>query len=312
MLTAARKAQARFAPEPLRPWPGSLSRQYADLDCGRVGYLRHGEGPPLLLVHGIPTSARLWEGLLDHLGQRFDCIAPDLLGLGASVPGHGADLASPGQADMLAQLLDHLGIDICAAVFHDQGGAHGQQMIMRHGHRLAATVFTDCVALDNWPVPLIDGMARVEPALPLLAKLRLLQWGTRLLAWPQTVHRRPTIPDPLLTEWLAPLDVGGERLTRWIAYLGAQSNRWTLEAESALEVWRKPTLILWGGADKFLPPSWAGVLADLIPGTRATEIIPFAGHFWQTEAAATGARTIRRFLEDITEPQASRPTGASP
>jgi len=299
MLTAARKPEKRFSPEPLRPWPGSLSRQYADLDTGRVGYLRHGEGPPLLLVHGIPTSARLWEGLLDHLGQRFDCIAPDLLGLGASVPSRDADLASPGQADMLVQLLDHLGIDVCAGVFHDQGGAHGQQMIVRHGHRLTATVFTNCVALDNWPVPLVDAMDRFKPAIPPLAKVRMLQWGLRLFALPRTVQRRATVPDPLLTEWLAPLDVGGERLQRWIDYLAAQSNRWSMEAESALGAWRKPTLILWGGSDRFLPPSWAGVLADLIPGTRATQIIPYAGHFWQTEAAATGARAIRRFLEGL-------------
>ena len=56
---------------------GTLPRRTAQLACGNVTYLRHGEGPPLLLVHGIPTSARLWEPLLGDLGEHFDCIVPN-------------------------------------------------------------------------------------------------------------------------------------------------------------------------------------------------------------------------------------------
>src|SRR5437879_5809406 len=82
---------------------GTLPRQRVQLDCGEVAYLRHGSGPSLLLVHGIPTSARLWEPLLGTLGEHFDCIAPDLLGMGRSRPAASADLSSPGQAEMLVQ-----------------------------------------------------------------------------------------------------------------------------------------------------------------------------------------------------------------
>ncbi|MDE2149114.1 MAG: alpha/beta fold hydrolase [Gammaproteobacteria bacterium] len=229
MLTAANRPLRRYPPEPFSLEIGALERRALDLDCGRVTYLRHGAGPPLLLVHGIPaptqcpsdarwvregpegsrrkarvgargslphppfrtpcrelTSAHLWEPLLGDLGRHYDCIAPDLLGLGRSTPAAGADLASPGQADMLAAFLDALGIDRTFAVFHDQGGAHGQQMLKRQGQRLRAVVFTDCVCYDNWPVPIVAAMMRMPSAVRALAAVRLLQHGMCWAIWPQT------------------------------------------------------------------------------------------------------------------------------
>ncbi|MPY97694.1 MAG: alpha/beta fold hydrolase [Actinophytocola sp.] len=151
MFTATR------VPQPPQERPtmpvGTLPRQQASLSCGTVSYLRHGAGPPLLLVHGIPTSARLWEPLLGTLGRHFDCIVPDLLGMGRSRPAPHADLSSPGQAAMFAELLDALGIDETLLVLHDQGGSHGQQFMVRSPERIRAVAFRRAQDADAEGLP---------------------------------------------------------------------------------------------------------------------------------------------------------------
>lgn len=299
MLTAPRKPLKQFQPETPTLALGSLTRNYAELDCGSVAYLRHGPAgaPPLLLVHGVPTSARLWEPLLGTLGQHYDCIVPDLLGLGRSMPRADTPLASPGQADMLAALLDTLGIERAHGVFHDQGGAHGGQMIKRHPDYLDAVLFTNCVCYDNWPVPIIDAMMRLGPLIKPLAKTHLVQTATAVIGWPQTTLRTP-IPKALRTDWDHALNTGGAALDHWIAYLTAQTPDWTHDAVPALRAWDKPAHVLWAAHDRFLPPSWAVPLArDLIGPEARPELLPFAGHFWQTEVPASGADAIHRFFD---------------
>jgi pimeloyl-ACP methyl ester carboxylesterase len=293
VLTARRS----HAPAPEAPTPafGTLQRLTAQLRCGEVSYLRHGSGPPLLLVHGIPTSARLWEGMLGALGEHFDCIAPDLLGLGHSAPAPGADLASPGQADMLAELLDALGIDTVALVCHDQGGSHGLQLLVRHGARVERVVFMDVVCFDNWLVPavaLLVGITRAPRLLGALGRSRALETSMRL-TWPlpQTTHRAP-LPAALIDDWFRALRTGGEPLRAWAEYVAVQSNRWTLEAVPALEAWDKPAAVVWAAEDRFLPVSWATRLAETLPTAGPPVLLPFAGHFFQTEIPQTAARVL--------------------
>lgn len=277
----------------------SLERQNCRVDAGDIAYLRYGEGPPLLLVHGIPTSCRLWEPLLGVLGNHFDCIVPDLLGLGHSAPADDdVDVSSPGQADMLAQLLDALDIDHCGAVFHDQGGAHGMQMLKRHGQRINAVLFTNCVCYDNWPVPLIDFSATLGRLglVPVMSKLRLMQTTLRTF-FPMTLGRRAPFPRALLDDWFRALNTGGQPLRDWTRYVTNQSNKHSLDAVDTLRAWDKPAQVLWAADDRFLPVSWGIRLARDLCGEDAQPLLmPFAGHFWQAEVADTGARAIADFF----------------
>lgn len=278
---------------------GTLERLHAALSCGQISYLRHGAGPPLLLVHGIPTSARLWEPLLGALGEHYDCIAVDLNGMGRSRPAAGADLASPGQADMLAELLDHLGIATTRLVLHDQGGAHGQQLLVRHGERIEAVAFCDVVCFENWEVPAVAALSLVA-ARPRLARVlgrtRALKAPMRA-AWPlpQTV-RRGRIATALVDDWFHALDTG-EGLDAWCAYVHAQDPCWTIEAVPTLRSWDKPACVLWATDDRFLPVRWGARLAATLPTAEdRPTLLPEAGHFWQAEIPQTGARELLAFF----------------
>lgn len=281
---------------------GTLPRQTAALDCGTITYLRHGAGPPLLLVHGIPTSARLWEPLLGTLGEHYDCIAVDLNAMGRSRPAPGADLSSPGQADMFAAVLDHLGIAETLLVLHDQGGAHGQQFMVRHPDRIRAVAFCDVVCFDNWIVPAIALMMAVAKAPAVaraLGRAQVLQAPMRAV-WPlpQTV-RRGRIDRALVDDWFHALDTG-EGLDDWCAYVRAQDPRWTIEAVPTLAAWAKPARVLWATDDRFLPVRWASKLATTLPTAPDTPtLLPDAGHFWQAEIPQTGARELLAFLDSV-------------
>lgn len=296
----------RPAPEEPSLAAGTLERQFADLECGRVAYLRHGSGPPLLLVHGIPTSARLWEPLLGDLGRRFDCIVPDLLGLGRSRPRAGAeeaDLASPGQAAMLGQLLDALGVGDVLTAWHDQGGAHGMQFLARSGDRVRAAAFANVVCYDNWLVPAIAAFraaCQVPALLRVLASTGLAeQAGVRLWPFPQTTVRG-RLPQALVDDWHFALRAGGDDLEAWRRYVLAQSPRYTQEAVPTLRGFSKPALVMWAAHDKFLPTSWGVRLAEDLAGAPDQPILlPFAGHFFHADVPRTAARVLGEFLAGV-------------
>lgn len=296
-------AYERPAPEPPSMAIGTLPRQTAALACGDVTYLRHGSGPPLLLVHGIPTSARLWEPLLGDLGERFDCIAVDLLGLGGSRARGGADVSSPGQATMFAQLLDHLGIVTCFAAFHDQGGAHAMRFLEAHSGRVDAFAVANIVCYDNWIVPAIDVMmaaSRFPRTLHALARTGIADLTfLKLWPFPQTTVRGP-IPEALSDDWMAAMRAGGADLDAFAAYVLAQSPSHTRDTVGVLQAWTKPALVAWAAHDRFLSPSWAARLAADIPGAPDQPVLwPFAGHFWQAEIPRTAAKTLGDFFASI-------------
>jgi pimeloyl-ACP methyl ester carboxylesterase len=292
----------RPAPETPSMAVGTLERQRVALECGDVAYLRHGSGPPLLLVHGIPTSARLWEPLLGDLGERFDCIAVDLLDMGGSRAHPGVDVASPGQAAMFEQLLDALGIDETLLALHDQGGAHGLRYLDRYGDRVKAVAIANIVCYDNWLVPAIWTLrqACAQPAvLHRMAKLGAVD-AAFLKVWPfpQTAIRGP-LPKAMTDDWFAPMHAGGADLDAFCNYVRAQSPEHTADTERIARAWTKPALVAWAGHDYFLMPSWGARLArDLAGAPDQPVILPFAGHYLHADVPQTAARVLGDFFAE--------------
>jgi pimeloyl-ACP methyl ester carboxylesterase len=108
-------------------------------DCGPIEYATHGEGHPVLVVHGI--FGGFDQGLViarGNVGRGFHSIAPSRFGyLRTPLP----DDASPaGQADAFACLLDALGIERAAIIGTSAGGTSAIQFALRHPDRCSALV----------------------------------------------------------------------------------------------------------------------------------------------------------------------------
>lgn len=285
---------------------------------GRIAYRETGapDRPAALFVHGIPTSSFLWRHVMRSLAGDFHCLAPDLMGLGRTeVDPARTDFSMPAQAESLVEFLDALGVPRAHVVAHDQGGAAGQILAARHSHKVDRLVLTDCVAYDNWPVPVIRRLmrlARVPGLTDIFGRTGLaefLEARTPLSAFRRGFRDPARLAPSSVAEYLRPLRGAREERERFRGFLLAGHPRHTMAVAPALRDLACPTLVLWAADDAYLSPEWARRLWRDIRGAEIA-ILPGAGHFWPEEAPAPFAERIRDFLAAPLEPRDA--TAASP
>lgn len=267
------------------PVAGSLARHR----LGALSYLEGGYGTPLLLLHGLSSSAASWERVAAVLTHHFRIIAPDLLGFGES------DLPSGGfymeeQALQIGGLLDALGVSSMFVAGHDFGGpvamtlASARPNIRVHGVVLSNTnMFTD----TSVPVPL--RAARI-PVLGwmvyrLLAGSRLGLWLTYRVA----VARKAALP---WEEFARGVDARNLATTEAIFRRSlADLPRNYRAVENQLRCTATPALVLWGDRDPFFPPAVGQRTAAALP--RGTYLaLKGVGHFGPQEDPVAYASAI--------------------
>jgi 2-hydroxymuconate-semialdehyde hydrolase len=271
--------------------PLARSKRKIRTFVGDVAYLRQGQGPPLVLLHGIPSSSYLWRDVISPLSATFDVLAPDLLGYGDSDKRLDADLSIAAQARYMVAFMESLGVHQAAVVGHDIGGGVAQLMAVDEPQRVARLILIDSVVDNNWPVADIARLK--EPAWDQIMVNIDLRKGLRkgLEAGMVTEGR---VTDELVEEWTRPFqDLGGRR-----AYLRAAralNNRDLMSRSKHIEEIETPTLILWGANDAFLEPRWAETLKHKLRDTTV-EIIDPGGHFLPLDRPDAVVEAIIRFL----------------
>ena len=123
-----------------------------------MAYLEVGEGDPIVLLHGNPTSSYLWRNVLPHLQSLGRCIAPDLIGMGDSDklpnsgPGSYRFVEHRRYLDALLETLDvHERITF---VIHDWGSALGFDWANRHREAVKGIAYMEAIVQpqgwDHW------------------------------------------------------------------------------------------------------------------------------------------------------------------
>jgi uncharacterized protein (TIGR00369 family) len=276
---------------PIPPAPLAQGKQYVRLFSGNIGYLRRGQGLPIVLLHGIPSSSFLWRDVIDPLSSHFDVIAPDLLGYGDSEKRVDANLSVAAQARYVVAFLEALQVREAAFVGHDVGGGIAQLIATDEPARVARLILIDSIADNNWPIPDIARLK--EPAWDqIMTTLDLREGFRKGLEAGMTTPGRVT--DELVAEWSRPFqDLDGRR-----AYLRAAralNNRDLVSRRRHIEEITAPTLILWGAQDRFLEPRWAEYLHERIPHA-AVQIIDPGGHFLPLDRPDAVVDALLQFL----------------
>jgi haloalkane dehalogenase len=123
-----------------------------------MAYVEVGEGDPIVLLHGNPTSSYLWRNVLPHLQSLGRCIAPDLIGMGDSdkLPNSGPDsyrfVEHRRYLDALLEALDvHERVIL---VIHDWGSALGFDWANRHRKAVKGIAYMEAIVgpqcWDHW------------------------------------------------------------------------------------------------------------------------------------------------------------------
>lgn len=117
-----------------------------------VFYQRDGAGPVLVCLHGFPTSSWDFSFIWSGLTKKFNCIAPDLIGLGrSSKPQQTMTVAL--QADMVENLLHELNIGEAHLFVHDLGDTVAQELLARQTEGESKISWLSCVFLNGGLFP---------------------------------------------------------------------------------------------------------------------------------------------------------------
>ena len=108
-----------------------------------IAYRAAGEGPPLVLLHGIGSGSASWEAQFDGLSPRYRVIAWDTPGYGGSDPLPGERPSSAAYGDAVADLLDGLGLEKVHLLGHSLGGLIAAAFSARHPERLSSVALSD-------------------------------------------------------------------------------------------------------------------------------------------------------------------------
>lgn len=270
-----------------------------DVPAGTIEYAETGEGPPVVLLHGLLMDHTVWDRVLPLLPSGFRYIRP-VLPLGAHrIPMRAdADLTLPGMVDLVADLLDALELTDATVVHTDWGGALFLTARSRDA-RVARQVVLPCEAFDNFPPGLpgamVERAARVPGGLRLAARLLRVPWLRRQSPLFGQMARDP-LPDDLVRRWTDPVLHDDGVLRDLHTYVATRFDPAALVRDTeALTRFPGEALVLWSPDNRVMPPQHGRRLAELLPAGRLVEI-PGARVLSMLDEPETVARETGRFL----------------
>ena len=134
-----------------------FERQRVGVLDSEMAYVDTGEGgPTAVFLHGNPTSSYLWRNVIPHVAPRARCLAPDLIGMGASGKASGGSYRFADHAHYLDAWFDAVVPDgKVVLVIHDWGSALGFHWAHRHPARVAGIAYMEGIVQpitwDDWP-----------------------------------------------------------------------------------------------------------------------------------------------------------------
>jgi pimeloyl-ACP methyl ester carboxylesterase len=213
-----------------------------------LNYLRTGgDGPILVLIHGLGASSQVWDPVASNLAERYDVISLDLPGHGASPRlAPGADASPAGLASSVVQLLAEHDVERAHLVGSSLGGWVSLELALR-GCALSVTALAPAGLWSSNLVPVVAHanrwLARVtEPVAPVLLKARPLR---ALGFWTSS-----TTPEALDRDLAVNAARAQASASGWAAAMEATHDNQCNVREIDPEV---PVTVVWGDRDRILP-----------------------------------------------------------
>ena len=266
-----------------------------------VSYAEAGEGPVMLLIHGMGGSFENWRAVIEPLARDHTVIAPDLPGHGQSAPG-GGDYSVGGLAAGLRDLLLVLGHERATLVGHSLGGGVAMQFAYQFPEIVERLVLVSSGGLGPEVSPLLRAAALPGAGLFIGATAAA---GGRVRSGLRRAEAVGLHPSTDVDE----VSLGYASLAdpeRRAAFLATVRSAIGVRGQSVSAVDRlylaeaMPVLIIWGARDPLVPAHHSEHAHRGIPGSRL-EVFEEVGHLPQLEAPSRFVAVLERFLAE-TEP----------
>jgi pimeloyl-ACP methyl ester carboxylesterase len=275
-------------------------RRMARTRFGHIAFFERGSGAAALFLHGFPLNSFQWRGAIERLSPYRRCIAPDMLGLGYTEVAPGQSVAPDTQVEMLAELLDTLGVATVDLVASDSGGAVAQMFLVRYPHRVRTLLLTNCDSEPECPPPALlpvlelarKGQFVGQWLAPWLADKELARSPQGLGGMTFTHPHNPS--DEAIGYYLSPLVANPDRTH---AYAIALERNWLEGFEAKLRRSDVPTRIVWGMGDTIFSPAGADYLDRSFGNSRGVRRVPGAKLFFPEEFPDVIAEEARRLWE---------------
>jgi pimeloyl-ACP methyl ester carboxylesterase len=270
-------------------------------------FIRAGEGPALLLLHGIGNNCQTWAGVIDRLAETHTVIAPDLLGHGRSDKPRG-DYSIAAYANGMRDLLSVLDIEQATVVGHSLGGGIALQFAYQFPERCQRLALVGSGGLGpelsaGLRAATLPGAELVLTALagisgPLRVGLQVLERAGRTTGW-RRVGDFAEAGDALL----ALRDVEARR-----AFLRTLRGVVDARGQAVTALDRLyladsiPMLVVWGSRDPIVPALHAETVRSLVPSARVV-VFDGAGHWPHLDEPDRFCDVLLDFIES-TEPAA--------
>ncbi len=267
-----------------------------------VSYLEAGDGPVLLLIHGIAGSCENWREVVEPLARRHTVIAPDFPGHGGSEAG-GGDYSIGALASGLRDLLLSLGHERATVVGHSLGGGVAMQLAYQFPEMIERLVLVSSGGLGPEVSPVLRAAAL--PGADLFISLTAgagQKVGSALGRGLAAIGLRPSADVAEIARGYASLEDAQRRaafLDTLHAVVGTRGQR--VDAADRLYLAEAvPVLIVWGARDSIIPVSHGEEAHEAIPASRL-EVFDDVGHLPQLEAPGRFIAVLESFLDE-TEP----------
>jgi len=260
---------------------------FTEVDGARIHYLDAGTGEPaLVLLHAFPLHAGMWAPQVGHLSSTNRVIAPDFLGFGGSdAPETMYRYTMLGYADVVAGLLDHLGLERVVLGGLSMGGYVAFAFLRHYPERVSGLILADTRAAADTTMAFEkrtdqqDQVARIGTTAlieTLLAGLLSEETRANRLDLVEQVRRLMANPP--------------------IGFIGAlEAMKHRPDATEELASVTVPTLVIVGEDDALSPPDVARDMQERIPHSELA-VLPHAGHLSNLEAADDFNAAVASFL----------------
>ncbi|MGW8728001.1 alpha/beta fold hydrolase [Streptomyces sp. NPDC055808] len=293
-----------------------IRHHYATVDGHRVFYREAGsrEAPTLVLLHGFPTSSRMFRRLIPELADRFHVIAPDHLGFGNSdAPSVDAfTYTFDSLTDITEALLAQLGVSRYAVYVQDYGAPIGWRLALRNPEAITAVVTQNGNAYEDGFVPDFWKPVRAywenpgpdtEPAVLGALSLDAIRW--------QYLNGvdRPELVDP--DTWAADhrevSRPGNDRVQ--LALFGDYATNPPLypQVHAYFRERQVPLLAVWGAGDEIFGPAGARAFSRDLPDAEV-HLVPGGGHFLLESHLDSVAGYMRGFLSTHVPTPSEKPS----